>query len=152
MAGESLVGKHAKVTLGANKVLGIGAWSMDGQTRAETDDTEFGDDYTKYKFGVIDGGTITFAGNHKKDDTTGQDALEDSFDGATDLTSLRLYVDKTSYYEPCQTTSYLRPGNTSAGNTKLSHTNITARPINYDKGALGQVSFTARVSGQMVLV
>jgi len=152
MAGESLVGKNCKVALGATKVLGIGSWSMDGQTRAEIDDTEFGDEYAKFKFSVINGGAITFAGNYKKDDVTGQDALDDFFDQATDLTSLRLYVDNTSYYEPCQTTSYLRPNNTSTANTKLSYVNITAKPITADKGALMGISFTAKISGQMVLI
>jgi len=149
---DSQVGKNQKVTLGANKVLGIGNWSMAGQTIQMLDDTEYGDDYTSYCPNVIDGGTITFGGNAKLGDTTGQDALDDAFDGKVNLTSMRFYVNKTSYYEACQTTSYLRPNNTSAGNTVLSHANITAKPITSDKGALLAISFTLHISGQFVLV
>ena len=148
----SKVGYLGKVTLGTNKILGIGNWSMDGMSRAELDDTEFGDDSTSYALGIKDGGTISFSGNHKPSDTTGQIALENAFDEATELTQLRLYIDETSYYVPCQTTGYLSPTKTTGANTKISNVIITAKPINYDKGALGQISFTARVNGDMVLV
>lgn len=152
MATTSNVGKNAKVSLGADKILGIGNWSNDGISRQEIDDTEFGDERTKFAMGVIDGGSISFAGNHKPDDTTGQLALEEAFDANTELTTLRLYIDNTSYFEPCQTTGYLHPGNTTGNNTVLSYVNITAANVNYDKGALGQTSFTGRVSGSMVLI
>jgi hypothetical protein len=148
----SKLGKDCKVSLGANKILGIGNWSQDGLTRAEIDDTEFGDQRTEWCFGIIDGGTISFAGNYKPDDTTGQVALIEAFDANSDITDMRLYIDNTSYYEPCQTTGYLHPGKTTGANTVISHVTLTAQPINVDKGALAQISFTARVSGSMVLV
>ena len=149
---DSKAGYLAKVTLGANKVLGIGVWSMDGMTIAELDNTEFGDKSTKYVLGIQDGGTITFAGNHKPGDTTGQDKLLEYWDARSQITSMRFYIDETSYYEPCQTTSYLHPAWTSTANTVLSSVLMTAAPINYDKGALGQIGFTVRVNGNMVLV
>ena len=148
----SRLGKDAKVTLGAYQVLGIGNWSMDGLSRQELDDTEFGDQRTRYQFGIIDGGTISFAGNHDPGDVTGQIALDEAFDANTELTTLRLYTDNTSYYEPCQTTGYLSPNKTTGANTVLSHVNVTGGPVNYDKGALGATSFTMRVSGSMVHV
>lgn len=148
----SKTGKDCKVALGSSKVLGIGNWSIDGMSRQEIDDTEFGDQATRYEFGIIDGGTISFAGNAKPGDTTGQDALVEAFDANTDLTTLRFYIDATSFYMPCQTTGYLHPGKTTGASTAISHVNITSRPVSVDKGGLLQTSFTGRVSGQMVLV
>jgi hypothetical protein len=148
----SRVGKDAAVKLGTDQVLGIGNWSMDGLSRQELDDTEFGDQRIRYLFGIIDGGTISFAGNHDPGDTTGQQALDEAFDANTEITNLRLYVDNTSYYEPCRTTGYLSPAKTTGANTVLSHVSVTGEPVNYDKGALGAISFTMRVTGGMVLV
>jgi len=143
----SKVGYLGKVTLGATKVLGIGNWSMDGKSIAELDDTEFGDQSTKYALGIQDGGTVSFAGNYKAGDTTGQTALIEAFDERTELTDLRFWIDETSYFHPCATTGYLHPGKTTGANTVLSNTILTASPITMDKGALGQISFTARVNG-----
>ena len=152
MATTSRVGKDCKVSLGSAQVFGIGDWSIDGRAIAEIDDTEFGDQYTKYAFGVIDGGTIAFSGNYKPDDTTGQVALEEAFDGNTEITNIKLYVDSSSYFEPCRTTGYLHPGSTTLNNTFLSSVRITGEPKSVDKGGLIQVSFSARISGSMVLV
>lgn len=149
---DSKVGKDCKVSLGSAQIIGIGNWDMAGRTRAEIDNTEFMDEYTTTLLGVIDGGTISFAGNYKPDDTTGQVALEEAFDADTELTTLRLYIDNTSYFEPCQTTAYLHPGKTTGAQTKLSSVRITGEPKSVDKGGLIQVSFTARISGSMVLV
>lgn len=148
----SYVGKDCKVVLGSGTILGIGNWSIDGMSRAEIDDTEFGDEATKYVLGIQDGGTISFAGNAKFADTTGQLALMDAFDAATELTTLKLYINETSYFEPCQTTGYLHPGNTTGASTVASNVIITGHPISVDKGGLAQISFTARVNGNMVLV
>ena len=146
-------GIDCKVALGTDNILGIGNWSQDGKTIAEIDDTEFGDHATKFVFGIQDGGTISFNGHYKPDDTTGQIALTEAFDARTELTNLRLYIDETSYYEPCQTTGYLHPGMTTGANTSgVSNVVITGEPISVDKGAQVQISFTGRLSGDMVLV
>jgi len=152
MAGESKAGYLAKVTIGANKVLGIGNWGIDGSKIAEIDDTEFGDESTKYVLGIEDGGTISFAGNHKPGDTTGQDVLMNYHNLRTEITSMRFYIDRTSYYMACQTTGYLHPGKTTGANTVLSNLRLTGAPVSYDKGGLGQISFSARINGNMVLV
>jgi len=152
MGTTSLVGKNAKVAIGTAKVLGIGTWSLSGVVREKIDDSEFGDERKKFVFGMIDGGTISFSGNAKIVDTTGQVALHEAYDANTELTTLRLYVDNTSYYEPCQTTGYLHPANTTGNNTILSYVNITAANVSTDKTALAQVDFQGDVSGSMVLV
>ena len=145
-------GKDAKVQLGSNIVLGIGNWSIDGMSKAEIDDTEFGDESTKFVLGIEDGGAISFAGNAKLGDTTGQLALMEAFDADTELTDLRLYIDNTSYFEPNQTAGYLHPGKTTGANTQVSNVIITGHPVSTDKGGLATISFSARVNGKMVLV
>jgi len=146
------VGKDCKVTLGSATVVGIGNWSIDGESRAEIDSTAFGDEYATYELGIIESGTISFAGHHDPADTTGQLALVTAFDAATALTNLYLYLDSTSKYEPCQTTGYLHPAKTTGAGTKVSSVRITSKPVTVDKGGLIGISFTAKVSGSMVLV
>lgn len=146
------VGKNCKVTLGSDKVLGIGTWSMDGISVDEIDGTEFEDDFKQYDMGLKDGGGLSFDGWLDPDDVTGQEALAHALLEGTDLADLRLYVDDTSYYEPNQTAGYFSPGVPTGMNTPVSHVNITGNPINVDKSDLIKVSFTGKCSGVMVLV
>lgn len=147
------VGYKGKVALGANTIVGMGTWSMSGITADQMESSEFGDNWKKYEFGMKDGGQISFDGLLDPSDTTGQQALQKANLDNTDLTSLRLYMDLTSYYEPCQSTGYFAPGSLSTGqDTLLSVVNITSYDIGLDKSGLGTISFTAKVSGVMVLV
>lgn len=145
------VGKDCKVTLGSATVVGIGNWSIDGQSRQEIDSTAFTDEYATYELGIIESGTISFSGHHDPADTTGQLALVEAFDDASSLTDLFLYLDSTSRYEPCQTTGWLHPGKTTGAGTKLSSARVTSANVSVDKGGLVAIDFTAKVSGSMVL-
>lgn len=149
---STLVGKDCKVAIGSHQILGLGTWSMPGISTDQLEDTEFGDNWKTFKFGLKDGGDVTFAGLGRPDDETGQQALMDANLEATELSNLRLFCDNTSYYEPCQTTGYFSPYNTTGASTKLSYANITAYSIDSDKSGLVNISFTAKVSGVMVLV
>ena len=149
MANESKPGHKGKVTLGANQVLGLGSYNMSGMSREELDDTEFGDDYKEFEFGLIDSGTIEFAGLYKKDDTTGQDVLASGLINGTDITDIRFYIDSVSYFTPNSTNA---AGGGLPADSPVSHVNITAHKIDFDKGSLGSTSFTARVSGVLRLI
>jgi hypothetical protein len=142
MANESKSGHNAKVTLGATQIIGIGSWGWSGCSVAMLDDTEFGDNYDDYVAGLVSCGEVTFNGNFKKDDTTGQNYLKSCFLNRLDLTSLRLYVDQTSYYTPNNTTA---AGGGIPGETPIGHVKIKSCDISFDKGALGTISFTAQV-------
>lgn len=147
------VGYLGKVTLGASTIIGMGTWSLSSITADQIESSAFGDNWKSYEFGMKDGGQITFNGNLDPADTTGQYALQIANISNTDLTSLRLYVDSTSYYEPCQTTGYFAPGAFSTGySTVKSLVNITSFDISMDKSGLASISFTGKVSGVMVLV
>ena len=149
---SKIVGKDCKVTLGAYQVLGLGTWSMDGITTDEFESTEFGDEWKTYEYGAKDGGTITFNGLRVLGDTTGQDALLAAQLYNSTLTNLFLFDGATSHWEPCQTTGYWSPALTTGAPTQLGSVRITQISINNDKSALGQISFTGKVSGPMVFV
>ena len=149
MATESWPGHKGKVTLGANTVLGMGKWDLPGMTIAELDDTEFGDDYTQFEFGLITAGTCSFSGHLKIDDTQGQDMLRTALIAKSDLTDIRFYVNSVSYYTPNSTTS---AGGGLPAESPVSHINITKAPRNTDMGGMAACSFEGRVSGVMRLI
>ena len=147
------VGYLGKVTLGASTIVGMGTWTLSGITADQMEATVFGDNWKSYEFGCKDGGQISFNGFLDPADTTGQQALQKANMDNTDLTSLQLFVDNTSYYIPSASTSYFAPGSLSTGQSgKVSHVNITSYDISMDKAGLATISFTAKVSGLMVLV
>ena len=146
------VGKDCAVKITAATVVGMGTWSLTGITADSIEATAFNDNWKSYEFGAKDGGTIAFSGFCDPADTTGQEVLQLANIANTDMTTLRLFCDDTSYYEPCQTTGYFSPANTTGIETVLSHVNITSYDISADKSGLLAISFTAKVSGVMVLV
>jgi len=147
----AIVGKDGKVALGADTVLGMGTWSMDGVTVEEFDASEFGDEWKTYEYGMKDGGTVQFNGHYDPTDATGQDGLIRANLYNSALTNLRLYINNTSYYEPCQTAGWFAPGAYSTGMpTIASSVTITSINIGMDKSGLGTISFTGKISGLMV--
>ena len=148
----AIVGKDGKVALGANTVVGMGTWTLDGIQVEEFDASAFGDTWKQFEYGMKDGGSVSFNGHYEHTDVTGQIALQQANLYNSDLTDLRFYVDNTSYYEPCQTTGYFDPTLTTLAPTKLSTITITTFNVGMDKSGLGTTSFTGKVSGVMVLV
>lgn len=146
------VGKDAAVKLGTATVTEMGNWSIDGIVVDEFDASAFGDEWKEYEYGMKDGGTIAFAGHYDPADTTGQQAIQQANLYNSALTNLRLYIDNTSYFEPCQTTGYFSPNLTTGAPTQLSNVRITGLSITADKSGLEAINFTGKVSGVMVLV
>lgn len=146
------VGWNGKVTLGANTVVGMGSWKLEGIVADEFESTAFQDNWKQYMHGAKDGGTLTFAGLYDPADTTGQQAIMNANLENTDLTDLRFYVDDTSYFVPCQTTGYFSPTTTTGADTLPGYVNIVGYNVEADKGGLMAIDFSAKVSGAMVLV
>jgi len=147
MANESKVGINQKVSLGSNKILGMGTWEISGGSFALLDDTEYGDDYEQVLAGLITGGTVTASGRFKKDDTQGQDLIRQAFFYQSQITDLRLYVDSVSYYTPNSTTA---AGGGLPANVPVSHILINEEPtISSDKGDLMNFSFSGKIVGAM---
>ena len=152
MSAGSKSGKNCKVALGTYQVLGLGTWSINGISSEQFDNSEFGDNWKTYLFGMKDGGNVSVSGLFKPADETGQEELRLANLENTDISNLRLYVDNTSYFEPCQTTGYFSPFNTTGADTQLSYVNVTSYNAKADKSGLLQTDFTCKVSGCMVLV
>lgn len=144
MALESKVGMRCKVTIGAtNNVLGMGTLSIGGASVAELDDTEFEDTHEDILLGLFVGGSFTFAGNFKKDDTQGQNLLWQAFWYRSDISNIRFWIDSVSYYTANTTTA--AASNLPAG-IPVGKIYVTKEPeISVDKGGLGQISFSGRV-------
>ena len=148
------IGKNCKVTIGANTVVGMGTWSISDGTAVEVDDTEFGDNFMTFQFGIHDGGTISFNGHHDPADITAQEILRQAKNDDSTMNTIRLYVDANSYYEACRTTSYWSPTNTSAALLSFpADLYINACDIGADKSGMASISFTGKLSGgPMVLI
>jgi hypothetical protein len=150
MAANAHVGKDGKVSLGSDKIVGIGTWTVNLGSTDEFDASEFGDEWEQIVFGMRRGGSLSFNGNFYPDDTTGQNAAMQAFVEGTDLTDLRFYWNSTSYWRPNSTAGYFNPELTTGAGTPASSTaRITACEIGNDKSGLATISFTARVSGSM---
>jgi len=145
-------GKDCKVTLGTDTVVGMGTASISGITTDMADSTAFNDNWKSFLFGAKDGGTVTFNGLADPDDVTGQEVLQQAQINNTDIDNLRIYIDDTSYYTPCQTTGWLSPSLTSNQETVKSWVNVTSYSLNYDRSDNNKVSFECKISGCMVLV
>jgi len=128
------------VYLGTNKIAEIGEFSLSGFTREVLDASAFGDDIKKFEFGQADGGEITFTGLYDPTDTNGQTLLESAAKNASKFTGgdLKFYVDNTSYWTV-----------DTGGNILVTK----VKAVKFDKAGLGQVEFSAKVSGAaMVLI
>ena len=148
------IGKNCKVTLGATSVVGIGTWTISDGTVEEVDDTEFGDNFKTFQFGIHDGPTISFNGHHDPANREAQEKLRQAKNDDSAMNGIRLYVDANSFYEACRTTSYWSPANTSAALLAFPATlYVTTVEIGADKAGMASISFSAKLSGgPMVLV
>lgn len=142
MANESKPGHKAKVTIAANNILGAGVWTHTGFTRTILEDTEFGDDYEDYLYGVANGGKLNFNGKYKKDNTVGQDLLRSYLINEVNLTDIKFYVDSVSYYTPNSTT---QAGGGLLANEPIAHCKVESIDVNFDKSDLGTISFVLQL-------
>lgn len=147
--------KHAKycsVKIGTSTVVGMGSWSHNGVTIDDIDVTAFGDTWKKFEDGLKDGGSISFEGWWDVADVTGVEYLRYAANQGTNITNLRLYIDNTSYFEPCQTTGYWSPTTTTGADTYPSYVEVRSCPLNAAVADVIRVSFELKVSGAMVLI
>lgn len=150
MANESKQVYKGKVTLGANTVLGMGTWSHSGLAREMLDDTEFADDVKSYMPGILDGGTVSFSGKYKADDTQGQDVLRSALMNGTPVTDIRFYVDASSYFMPNDTDA---AGGGVPASFPISRVFVTSLDVDFSgpTGALGSISFSVQMDGVLRL-
>lgn len=133
-------GNYAKVTLGANTVVGMGNWKLSGITADLLESTAFGDIVKQYVTGLIDYGTVSFGGLYDPADTTGQTILLSALLNHSKIGNVRLYVDNTSYWTPNVTSV------SAAGML------VQSVPIGIDKSGLATIEFSGKCTGPWVLV
>jgi len=92
------IGRACSVKLGSTKTLGLGTWTISGIDADQFEDSEFGDTYKTHLIGFREGGTVAFTGYYDPADTTGQTAMKTYWKNGTEITSMRFYVDATSYW------------------------------------------------------
>ena len=133
-------GNAAKVTLGANTVVGMGNWKLNGVAVDLLESTAFGDPAKQFMTGLLDYGTVTFGGLYDPADTTGQTILQSANINNSKINTIRLYVDNTSYWTPNVTL-------VSAAGLLIQSFSIGA-----DKSALATIEFSGKCTGPWLLV
>ncbi len=132
-------GKNCKVSVGSDKVLGMGTVALSGVETDLLDQTQFGDDWKQWLNGLKDGGELTFNGMYDPADSTGQDVLRTANENDTQVTDIRFYVDAASYFIPKTT-------------NPASYILITGWTVEASKDGMVECGFTAKISGAMELV
>jgi hypothetical protein len=136
---STYVGRNCKVTVGTDTVAGMGTWSMDGIVVDQIDTTSFGQVQKTFEAGMQDGGQITFDGWYDATDTNGQVALRLANLNGTHITTLRLYVNNTSYWTPKTT-------------NPLSYIIVTSYTVSVATADVVKSKFTCKVSGSMEIL
>ena len=139
------VGRLAKVTLGTDKIAEIGSWSCDGISIDMLDDPQFGDEFKTYQMGMGDYGTVSFGGWWDMSDTTGQKILESALNNKSKIIDIRFYVNSVSYYTP-NTNAASSGGTTEAGMW------VQSMRIGFEKGGIGTIEFTGKLTGPLILI
>ncbi len=129
-----IAGKNAKVTIGADKILGIGNYKYTAAQADDLDTTEFEDLFEMTEAGIKKGGQITFEGVGAIGDDTGQERLKAAWANDEAITDIRFYFNATSYYAP----------------TPVTGVRIKTFSLDVDKTGLGKISFTGKVDERFV--
>lgn len=154
-----MYGRNCKIQIGTTAVTitGQGTWSLNGVSADEIDTTAFGTIWKTFQLGMIDGGTVEFSGLFDPMDYSGQIAMMMANIAATEITHLKLFYHNSGYWVPNQTASYFCSyGTTGWGSvgfaTPVSFVVCKGFSVTADKSGAVQVSFSAKVSGCMVMV
>ena len=133
-----LMGRYASVKVGAVLVQSLGNWKLNlsGQ---EIDVSSFGTAWEK-KVPGMQGWTASLTGMYDPADTVGQGVLVAAKLAATKLTSLRLYIDSTSYWTIASTDD---------ANNGCYIQNVD---IDHDKAGVAQITMNVLGYGQIKLI
>ena len=137
-------GSGAKVTLGANTVVGMGTWELPGISVDLLESTSFGDTAKQFMTGMLDYGDVNFGGLYDPADTTGQAILLSANINNSKIGDIRFYVDSTSYWTPNRTVA--------SGGLSAAGVLVQSTAIGMDKSGLATIKFTGKCTGPMTLV
>ena len=131
-------GRNATVKIGTYTIAEMASWSLD-LSNDEIDTTAFGSTWKKSDVGMR-GWSLSVSGHYDPTDTTGQNVLEAAWAGGTLVSTIKVYVDTTSYWIPDVTT------NSSAGGR------VTTYTLDQAHDAVAGISMTLSGSGPITYV
>ena len=143
MSNAAYAGYKGKVKIGDVVIAGIATWGVTGGSRAQLEDSEFGDDHEQFAQGQRSGGDVTISGKYLLDSDEGQQLLLDYYkaDGDdTHIDDLQLYFDEDGekYLEPDPDVS------------PASYVTVSKEPdYGLEKAGIGTFSVTFKISGMM---
>lgn len=123
----TLTGRNAKVLLGSTTIAEMGTWGINFTTD-QIDTTSFGSGWKKADRGMI-GWEGTASGYLDKTDTSGQVTIENAVLNGTKLTTIKFYIDASTYWAP----------STSSADAGCY---VTGYNIGQDKAGVATVEFT----------
>lgn len=130
-------GREASVKILTYTVAELASWDLD-LSNAEIDTGVFGTTWGKSDVGGRKW-NVTVAGFYDPTDTTGQKAIEDAWAGGTLVSTIRLYVDNTSYWVPDTTTVTGSGGRVTAYRIGQSFQGVAS--INFTLSGSGAITF-----------
>lgn len=131
-------GRNSSVKYGTYTVAEMASWDLD-LSNAEIDTTVFGSTWGKSDVGMRKW-TLTVAGFYDPTDANGQNAMEDKWADGTLVSTIKCYVDNTSYWVPDTTTDSQAGGR------------VTTYRIGATKDGVASVNFTLSGSGPITFV
>jgi len=131
-------GRNATVKYGTYTVAELASWSLD-LSNDEIDTSAFGSTWKKSDVGMR-GWSLAVSGHWDPTDSTGQSMIEAAWAAGSLISTIKMYVDTSSYWVPDVTTD------SSAGGR------VTSYALNQAHDAVAGISFTLSGSGPVTFV
>ena len=131
-------GRNATVKYGTYTIAELASWSLD-LSNDEIDTSAFGSTWKKSDVGMR-GWSLSVSGHWDPTDSTGQAMIEAAWAAGSLISTIKMYVDTSSYWVPDVTTD------SSAGGR------VTSYALNQAHDAVAGISFTLSGSGPVTFV
>jgi len=126
-------GRNAKVTYGTYTIAELASWTLD-LSNDEIDTSAFGSTWKKSDVGMR-GWSLSVSGHYAPDDDDGQAKIEAQWAAGSLVSTIKIYVDASSYWAPDVATD------TNAGGR------VTSYALSQAHDAVAGISFTLSGSG-----
>ena len=131
-------GRNALVKIGTDTVAEMASWSLD-LSNDEIDTSAFGSSWKKSDVGMR-GWSMSVSGHYDPSNTVGQGLVEAAWAAGSLISTIKMYVDSSSYWVPDVTTD------SSAGGR------VTSYALNQAHDAVAGISFTLSGSNHITFV
>ena len=130
-------GRDGKVVIGTYTVAEMASWSLD-LSNDEIDTTAFGSTWKKSDVGMR-GWSLSVEGHYDPSDSTGQADIETAWADGSLVTTVKLYVDNTSYWVPDITTDANAGGRITSYSISQAHDTVAG--ISFTLSGSGPITF-----------